>query len=76
MVGRRFDEIVPETVRVLVTTAFAIVAVSVTFTVLEIAPPRRVRVAVATEPRLVTERRVSDSIPPGKQSVPSAKQTF
>ena len=71
----RFVDTVPDTIRVLVTTALAIVAVFVTFNVLAIAPPRRVRVAVATEPRLVTERRVSDSVT-ARQLVPLARQTF
>ena len=75
VVGRRFEEMVPETISVEVTTALAMVAVSVTFKVLEMAPPRRVRVAVVTEPRLVTERRVSISVDAG-QLLPSARQTF
>jgi len=74
--GRRSEDTVPETMRVEVTSALATMAVSVTFKVFEMAPPRRVRVAVATEPRLVTERRVSDSAPAEGQFVPFARQTF
>jgi len=52
---------VPETTRVLVTTAFAMVAVFVTLRVLAIAPPSSVNVAVALDPRLVTLASVSAS---------------
>lgn len=71
----RFVDTVPDTIRVLVTTALAMVAVSVTFNVLAIAPPRSVSVAVATEPRFVTERRLSTSFD-ARQLVPLARQTF
>ena len=74
VVGVRSDDTVPETTRVLVTTALAMVAVSVTFKTLVIAPPRRVRVLVASAPRFVTLRSVSDSAV-ARQLVPSAKQT-
>lgn len=57
----RSDDTVPETTRVLVTTALAMIAVSVTLRVLAIAPPRSVNVAVALEPRLVTLASVSAS---------------
>lgn len=50
VVGLRLDETVPETVRVEVTVALFVVN-----------PPRRVSVAVALEPRLVTLARVSAS---------------
>lgn len=50
VVGVRLEETVPETVSVVVTTAFEVFK-----------PPSKLRVAVATEPRFVTERRVSAS---------------
>lgn len=46
----RFEDTVPETVRVEVTVALLVVK-----------PPSRVRVAVATDPLFVTERSVSAS---------------
>lgn len=50
VVGVRFEDTVPETVSVEVTVALLVVK-----------PPSKESVAVATEPRLVTERRVSAS---------------
>lgn len=46
----RFEDTVPETMRVEVTVRFEVMA-----------PPRSVRVAVATDPLFVTERSVSAS---------------
>lgn len=50
VVGTRFEDTVPETVRVEVTVALFVVK-----------PPSKLNVAVATEPRLVTLRSVSAS---------------
>lgn len=51
VVGIKFEDTVPETVRV-----------DVTVMLFTMAPPRRFKVAVATEPRFVTERRLSISV--------------
>lgn len=51
VVGRRFEDTVPDTVRL-----------EVTVTLFAMAPPRRLNVAVALEPRFVTESKVSASV--------------